>query len=64
VIVKGIVDLHRGSVTATSEGRDKGTTVALELESMPLAADEPKDTRAPDGVSTINSDVSSNGACP
>jgi PAS domain S-box-containing protein len=60
VIVKGIVDLHRGSVTATSEGRDKGTTVALELESMPLAADEPKDTRAPDGVSTINSDVSSN----
>jgi PAS domain S-box-containing protein len=39
VIVKGIVDLHQGSINATSPGRDKGTTVTLELEAMqPVAA--------------------------
>jgi PAS domain S-box-containing protein len=52
VIVKGIVDLHRGSVTATSAGRGKGSTVLLELESMALAAEEPKDSHTSDGAAT------------
>lgn len=42
VIVKGILDLHKGTVTAYSEGRDKGTTLVVELASMRnLAATEP-----------------------
>ena len=42
VIVKGIVDLHKGTITATSPGRDLGTTVVLELTAMrPVMASEP-----------------------
>ena len=35
VIARGIVDLHGGTLTAFSEGRDKGATFALELATVP-----------------------------
>jgi PAS domain S-box-containing protein len=34
VIVKGIMDLHGGTITATSAGRDKGTILSLELDAI------------------------------
>ena len=41
VIVKGIMDLHKGTIAVTSEGRDKGTTFTLELEALPAIEDRP-----------------------
>lgn len=41
VIAKGIVDLHQGSLTARSDGKDKGTTFTLELAAVPLVPDAP-----------------------
>jgi PAS domain S-box-containing protein len=41
VISKGIMDLHGGALTASSEGRDKGATFALELATVP-PVEEPR----------------------
>jgi PAS domain S-box-containing protein len=47
VIVKGIVDLHKGTITATSPGRDLGTTVILDLPAMrPVLPENPPPTPA------------------
>ncbi|MGE5608431.1 MAG: PAS domain S-box protein [Bacillota bacterium] len=34
-IAKGIIDLHHGTLTATSPGRDQGTSFVVALEAMP-----------------------------
>jgi len=34
VIVKGIIDLHGGAITAASAGHDQGTTVVVELNAL------------------------------
>ena len=44
VIAKGIVALHGGTLTAFSEGRDKGATFAVELGTVP-PVEEPQSPR-------------------
>ena len=46
VISKGIVDLHKGTLGAASEGRGKGATFALEL---PVMSDVPRTVRPSTG---------------
>ena len=40
-IAKAVVELHNGTLTAASEGRDKGATFSLELAVIPVAAESP-----------------------
>jgi signal transduction histidine kinase/ActR/RegA family two-component response regulator len=48
-MVKGVIELHGGSVTATSEGKDRGAemTVLLPLVAAPAARPAPSDQPAP-----------------
>jgi PAS domain S-box-containing protein len=39
VIARGIAELHGGSLTVSSEGRDRGATFALELSTVPQVED-------------------------
>ena len=45
-LVKNLVELHGGRVTARSEGPDRGSEFVVRLPAMPRVADEPEDSRS------------------
>jgi PAS domain S-box-containing protein len=46
-IVKGLIDAHRGSIRAFSEGKGRGATFAIELPLRESALDEPPRAKEP-----------------
>ncbi len=46
-IVRSLVELHGGTVAASSEGRDQGATFAVKLPTAPLREDRPEARVAP-----------------